>query len=86
MQTIILQRVLLPADKEIADAFTRASCEAMSAFGNGAMFIEKYVEVCARFYASCVQAGVLACEKSAIGSIGNQSTSFLADGSLCLLK
>ncbi len=31
-------------DKEMADLFTRASAEAKAAFGDGSMFIEKYVE------------------------------------------
>ena len=33
-----------PAEKELADAFIRASNEARSAFGDGRMFVEKYVE------------------------------------------
>lgn len=34
----------LHADGELADAFIRASNEARSAFGDGRMFVEKYVE------------------------------------------
>jgi hypothetical protein len=33
-----------PEDGELSEAFTRASNEARSAFGDGRMFIEKYVE------------------------------------------
>lgn len=32
------------AEEELADSFERASREARSAFGNGAMFVEKFVE------------------------------------------
>ncbi len=32
------------AEEEIEDAFERASAEAKAAFGNGAMFVEKFVE------------------------------------------
>lgn len=32
------------AEAEIEDAFERASAEARAAFGNGAMFVEKFVE------------------------------------------
>jgi pyruvate carboxylase len=32
------------AEEELEDAFERASREAQAAFGNGAMFVEKYVE------------------------------------------
>ena len=34
-----------PVEAELADSFERASREAQSAFGNGAMFVEKFVEV-----------------------------------------
>ena len=33
-----------PAEEELVDAFERASREALGAFGNGAMFVEKFVE------------------------------------------
>lgn len=32
------------AEEELEDAFERASAEAKAAFGNGAMFVEKFVE------------------------------------------
>jgi len=32
------------AEEELEDAFERASREAAAAFGNGAMFVEKFVE------------------------------------------
>lgn len=35
---------LCPAEEELEDAFERASREAQAAFGNGAMFVEKFVE------------------------------------------
>lgn len=34
----------LPTEEELEDAFERASAEARAAFGNGAMFVEKFVE------------------------------------------
>ncbi len=33
-----------PTDQEMAELFARASNEAKSAFGDGSMFVEKYVE------------------------------------------
>jgi hypothetical protein len=41
---LLLLLLLLPPDFEMTDLFNRASAEAKAAFGDGSMFVEKYVE------------------------------------------
>lgn len=40
----LLRLYALPADFEMTDLFNRASNEAKAAFGDGSMFVEKYIE------------------------------------------
>lgn len=44
VQSLNSENLFRSADAELADAFVRASNEARAAFGDGRMFIEKFVE------------------------------------------